>query len=113
MFYVDSEVGDILIIRGVLFIPSKVHFPCLYFVNICVFGLKQLVTTSLRIFLMLTEIFISYLSLYIILYYCRCMLCLASVYSLTFGVFSVQYTIVSRRLLYSGRGGGLSVARWP
>jgi hypothetical protein len=56
MFYVDSEVGDVLIIRGVLFIPSKVHFPCLYFVNICVFGLKKLVTTALRIFLMLTEL---------------------------------------------------------
>ena len=113
MFYVDSEVGDVLMTRGVLFIPSKVHFPCLYFVNICVFGLKQLVTTSLRIFLMLTEIFISYLSLYIILYYCRCMLCLASVYSLTFGVFSVQYTIVSWRPFVQWKGGGLSVARWP
>ena len=105
MFCYDSEVMDILIIRGVKFITPKVHYLCLYFVNICVFGLKQLVTTSLRIFLMLTEIFISYLSLYIILYYCRCMLCLASVYSLTFGVFSVQYTIVSWRPFVQWKGG--------
>jgi hypothetical protein len=31
--------------------------------------------------------------LYILLYYYRCMLCLATVYSLTFGVFRVQYTV--------------------
>jgi hypothetical protein len=40
MFCLDSEVGDILIIRGVLFISSNIHFPCLYFENVCVFGLK-------------------------------------------------------------------------
>jgi hypothetical protein len=86
MFCYDSEVGDILIIRGVLFITSTVHFPCLYLVNLCVFGL---VTTAWRIFLMLTEILIFYLLLYILFCTIICKLCLATVYSLTFVASSV------------------------
>ncbi len=42
MFCFDSEVGDILIIRGVLFIPSKVYFPCLYLEIYAFSALKSL-----------------------------------------------------------------------
>jgi hypothetical protein len=39
MYYADSEVRVILIIRGVLFITYMVNFLCLYLVRTGIFGL--------------------------------------------------------------------------
>ena len=63
MFCFDSEVGDILIVRDVLFITYKVNFSCLYLVRTSIFGLdKSVILTALRIFLILNGFLILYLS---------------------------------------------------